>query len=50
MMEIDDWEKRSENTPLKVHMIGKLLHLILAGCLAGLIEHVSMLPLDNVKV
>ncbi|CAD8057139.1 unnamed protein product [Paramecium primaurelia] len=41
MMEIEDWEKRSENTPLKVHMI--------AGCLAGLIEHVSMLPLDNVK-
>ena len=21
-MEIEDWEKRSEDTPLKVHMIG----------------------------
>lgn len=28
MMEIDDWEKRAENTPLKVHMIGNFIYLI----------------------
>lgn len=49
-MEIEDWEKRSETTPLKVHMIGIYPPLNVAGCLAGLIEHLSMLPLDNIKV
>ena len=29
-------------------MIGKKV-IILAGCTAGIIEHVSMLPVDNLK-
>ena len=46
-----DWEKRDENTPISVHIIGiEVNFYILAGCCAGLVEHVSMLPFDNIKV
>lgn len=36
-----EWEERKENVPFKVHMV--------AGSLAGLIEHLLLLPIDNVK-
>ena len=36
-----EWEKRDSSTPFLVH--------ILAGSCAGLIEHLSMLPFDNIK-
>ena len=46
-----DWEKRDENTPISFHIIGIDVNLyILAGSCAGLVEHVSMLPFDNIKV
>lgn len=37
---------------MNVHIVGNLsiMQLFIAGCTAGLIEHVSMLPLDNIKV
>ena len=37
-----DWEDKKDDTPFKVHMI--------AGCVAGIAEHICMLPFDNVKV
>lgn len=36
-----DWEERSDNIPFTVHMI--------AGCFAGVIEHVALLPFDQIK-
>ena len=40
-MDVFDWEERDNSTPVWLHM--------LAGSCAGLSEHLSMLPLDNVK-
>lgn len=40
-MEAFEWEEKDEHTPFWVHMV--------AGSLAGLSEHLSMLPLDNIK-
>lgn len=37
----DEWEKRHESTPIPVHIV--------AGSLAGMCEHISMLPFDNIK-
>jgi hypothetical protein len=52
MEETMEWEKRDETTPFYVHMIGKTDNYIIsqAGCCAGILEHATMLPLDNVKV
>ena len=36
-----DWEERKNNIPFKIHMI--------AGSIAGLSEHLLLLPLDNLK-
>jgi solute carrier family 25 iron transporter 28/37 len=36
-----EWEERDESTPFKVHMV--------AGSIAGISEHVALLPLDNLK-
>ena len=36
-----DWEERSDDTTFKEHMI--------AGCFAGVIEHVVLLPFDQIK-
>lgn len=36
-----EWEERDDNTSFKVHM--------LAGSIAGLSEHILLLPLDNLK-
>lgn len=36
-----EWEERKEGVPFQVHMV--------AGSLAGLTEHLLLLPLDNVK-
>lgn len=36
-----EWEERDESTPFSVHM--------LAGSVAGLSEHILLLPLDNIK-
>lgn len=36
-----EWEERAETTPFKVHMV--------AGSLAGLTEHLLLLPIDNIK-
>lgn len=36
-----EWEERKDDTPFRVHM--------LAGSLAGLSEHVLILPIDNLK-
>lgn len=47
-MEAFEWEEKDEHTPFWIHMLG-MLPLISAGSLAGLSEHLSMLPLDNVK-
>ena len=45
----DDWEIRSHDTSFKTHIIGIYLSYT-AGSMAGLSEHLSMLPLDNIKV
>jgi protein tyrosine phosphatase len=44
MSEIDiyEWEDKKDDTTFKEHMI--------AGCIAGIAEHVCMLPMDNIKV
>lgn len=36
-----EWEERDSNTNFKTHMI--------AGSLAGLGEHILILPIDNIK-
>ena len=36
-----EWEERSEDVDFKTHMI--------AGSIAGLSEHVLILPIDNIK-
>lgn len=36
-----EWEERKDDTPFKVHM--------LAGSIAGISEHVLLLPIDNLK-
>lgn len=36
-----EWEERKDNTPFRVHM--------LAGSIAGISEHVMILPVDNLK-
>ena len=36
-----DWEERKDDTPFRVHM--------LAGSIAGISEHVLILPIDNLK-
>jgi len=38
---IDDWEERSHDTSLRVHMV--------AGSFAGLVEHVAIFPLDTIR-
>lgn len=40
-MEAFEWEERDEVTPLYVHVV--------AGSMAGISEHLSMIPIDNVK-
>jgi solute carrier family 25 iron transporter 28/37 len=39
--EFFEWEERADDMPFGKHMI--------AGSLAGVVEHCSLLPLDNVK-
>ena len=36
-----EWEERKEGVPIGVHF--------LAGSMAGLIEHLIVLPFDNIK-
>jgi len=36
-----EWEVRDNETPFKIHM--------LAGCIAGVIEHTAIFPFDNIK-
>lgn len=36
-----EWDERDDNTDFKTHMI--------AGSIAGLSEHVLLLPIDNIK-
>jgi hypothetical protein len=36
-----EWEERDSSTSLKTHMV--------AGCMAGIAEHLFMLPFDNIK-
>ena len=36
-----EWEKRDKQTPFLSHLV--------AGSLAGLIEHILLLPFDNIK-
>lgn len=47
-MEAFEWEEKDQHTPFWIHMFGTIC-TYLAGSLAGLSEHLSMLPLDNVK-
>lgn len=37
-----DWEDKKDDTSFTDHVI--------AGCLAGIAEHLCMLPFDNIKV
>jgi hypothetical protein len=46
----DEWEKRDASTPIPVHIVGTEIDYPLAGSIAGLCEHISMLPFDNIKV
>ena len=39
--EFFEWEERKDDVPFQVHMV--------AGSAAGISEHVSLLPLDNIK-
>lgn len=39
--EFFEWEERDERIPIEKHM--------LCGCLAGVIEHCSLLPIDIIK-
>lgn len=36
-----DWDERKDDTDFKTHMI--------AGSIAGLSEHIMILPIDNIK-
>ena len=47
----DEWEKRDASTPIPVHIVGCAIELnCLAGSIAGMCEHITMLPFDNIKV
>ena len=39
--EFFEWEERSDDVPFRSHMI--------AGSIAGIVEHCSLLPIDNLK-
>lgn len=51
-----EWEERDDSVPYLVHCIGIFSNIleqtnsILAGSIAGITEHVSMLPFDTIKV
>jgi len=51
-----EWEERDDSIPYLNHCIGNFyfksvyLFNIIAGSIAGITEHVTMLPFDTVKV